>query len=155
MSAHVRPDDAPMLLPGFEPSPIHEALNALSWAADAACSRAAMGCPVGATLEDLDAVQVAAHVARGTIAPGPSPSWVAFAAVWERAREWARACAMAETARDHYRRGGDGEAWASAEAARFEGLVALDAALRAIGLCVSHADTLRAVFHHVDKSGGP
>ncbi len=58
MSAYVRPDDAPLCLPGFGPDPVHEALAALSRAADAACSRAAMGCSTADLLADLDAVAV-------------------------------------------------------------------------------------------------
>ena len=56
MSAHVRPDDATMCLPGFGPDPVHEALAALSRAADATCSRAARGCSTAELRDDLDQI---------------------------------------------------------------------------------------------------
>ncbi len=56
MSAYVRPDDAPLCLPGFGPDPVHEALAALSRAADATCSRAAMGGSMAELRDDLDEI---------------------------------------------------------------------------------------------------
>ena len=56
MIAHVRPDDAPLCLPGFGPDPVHEALAALSRAADATCSRAALGGSMAELRDDLDEI---------------------------------------------------------------------------------------------------
>lgn len=170
MSAHVRPDDAPLALPGLEPDPIHEALAALSRAADAVCSRAAMGCSMTDVREGLTEVGLA--LARADLlASEPWPAALPdaepcagiiggaadepFDDIERCAREWAHAAAVTDTAREHYLRGGDGSLYASADRARFDRRAALDDALRAVGLCVSHADTLRAIFCPVDKSGGP
>lgn len=68
MSAHTRPDDTPLYLPGLGlPDATHEALAALSHAADAACSRAGFGCSRSEALADLDAVAEALARAREAV----------------------------------------------------------------------------------------
>lgn len=69
MSAHTRPDDAPLPLPGVEhPHQVHAALAALSRAVDVACTRAAFGAPVSAMRADLDVVERLTREAREAIA---------------------------------------------------------------------------------------
>lgn len=71
MSAHVRPDDAPLWLPGIGlPDPVHDALAAVSHAADAACSRAGFGCSREEALRDLDAVAEALARAQALVRGG-------------------------------------------------------------------------------------
>jgi hypothetical protein len=56
-----------MLLPGFEPDPVHEALAAVSRAADAACSAAAFGGSPDSVLDCLARVERLVREARWLI----------------------------------------------------------------------------------------